>query len=382
MESRLRIAHIITTLGRGGAELMLYRLLTHSDPATFDSVVFGLAREGELVPQIEALGVPTLVLGMASGVPDPRCLWRVARELRRRRVQVVQTWMYHSDLLGGLAARMAGRIPVAWGIHHTTWDRETMKPATRACARLCARLSRALPSAIVCCSHLSQELHIRYGYDAGRCRVIPNGFDTEVFRPLPEARAEVRREHGLPPGAPLVGLIARFDSTKDHGTFVAAAERLHRALPEACFLLCGRQIQWDNETLAGWIDAAGLRPWFRLGGLRDDLPRIYSALDVNCSSSRTEAMPLAVGEAMACGVPCVVTDVGDSARLLGDTGRVVPAGDADALAGALREVLSLPPAVRGALGESARQRIQEHYSLASTMAQYSALWRDLARSRG
>jgi glycosyltransferase involved in cell wall biosynthesis len=382
----IRVTHVITGLATGGAEMMLYKLVSALDRAVFASDVVSLLPAGPIGEKIAALGVPVRSLGMQSGMPDPLAVARLAGWLRRRRPNVVQTWMYHADLVGGLAARLAGGVPVAWNIQQSNVDPRLVKRSTRATIAVCARLSRWLPTRIVCCAEVSRQVHVAQGYAADRMVLIPNACDLDRFRPDPAARAAVQEELGLSADAPLVGLVARFDPQKDHRTFVAAAARLRERLPAVQFLLCGDGIGWDNAALAGWLRAVGIAEACHLLGPRDDVPRIMAALDVAVlSSAYGEGFPNVLGEAMGCAVPCVATDVGDSARIVAATGRVVPPRDSAALAGALHEVLALDPAARQALGQAARQRVVEHFALPACVAQYAALYAKLAtgaRGRG
>jgi glycosyltransferase involved in cell wall biosynthesis len=362
--------------------MMLYKLLSRLDRAAFVAEVISLTDIGPMGEKIRALGVPVRSLGMSRGVPNPLGLLRLVRWLRRNPPQVIQTWMYHADLIGGLAARLAGRIPVAWGIQSSTLDPEGIKRRTIWIAAACARLSRWLPSRIVCAAESARQLHIELGYDADKVVVIPNAFDLAAFRPDPAARQSVRQELGIPDQAPLIGLMGRFHPQKDHRTFVKAASLLHRHRPEAHFLLCGDGVAWNNPELTGWIEAAGLRARFHLLGPRDDMARLNAALDIaSLTSIYGEALPNVLGEAMACGVPCVVTPIGDSSLLVGDTGKIVPPQDPPAVAEAWRSLIEAGPDARQQLGLTARRRIEEHYSLPTIVAQYERLYQRLARPR-
>jgi glycosyltransferase involved in cell wall biosynthesis len=245
----------------------------------------------------------------------------------------------------------------------------------------CARLSRWLPSRIVCCSEHARSAYERRGFAAGKLTVIPNGFDTGAFRPDPVARIEVRREIGVGPGAPLIGLVARYGPVKDHPNFLRAAARLLGRFPEAHFLLCGDGVDRENAALAAAIDSLGLRDRCHLLGPRRDVARIQASLDLATSSSISEAFPLALGEAMACGVPCVATDVGDSAAIVGETGRIVPPRASRALAEAWAELLELAPDVRARLGQAARSRILQGYDLTAIATRYENIYHDLLRGR-
>jgi glycosyltransferase involved in cell wall biosynthesis len=204
--------------------------------------------------------------------------------------------------------------------------------------------------------------------------VLPNGFDLEVFKPDPAARLSVRQELGLPEEALFIGLVGRFYPLKDHYNFIDAAARLRAELPEIHFLLCGEGITPENKELAEWVNASGIRAHCHMLGQREDIPRITAALDIACSSSYMEGFPNVIGEAMACGVPCVVTDVGDSALLVGDTGMVVPPKNPQALANAWRELIEMGPDRRASLGEAARRRVGESFSLPAIAARYEELY--------
>jgi glycosyltransferase involved in cell wall biosynthesis len=374
----MKVLHIITDLDTGGAEMMLFKLMQGLDRDRFAPMVVSLTDIGAVGERILSLGVPVTSLGMARGCVKSGDLRRLVNLLREEQPEVVQTWMYHADLLGGLAARLAG-VPVAWGIRQSNLDPAGTKRRTVGVARLCALLSRLVPARIVCGSEAAQRTHVALGYDERRCIVIPNGFDLDAFRPDPTARASVRSELGLAADSALIGLIARFDPQKDHGNFIRAAALLHQARPDAHFLLAGEGAASANDTLTSWIETAGLTNHCHLLGRRHDIPRLTAALDVATSSSFGEGFPNVVGEAMACGVPCVVTDVGDSAIIVGETSMVVPPRNAEALASAWLAVLSLTPEARQELGAAARSRVERHYGLAAVVRQYQTLYMDLAR---
>jgi glycosyltransferase involved in cell wall biosynthesis len=346
----VRVVHIISGLELGGAEMMLYQLLGGSDRERFQSEVVSMTEGGSVGERIGQLGIPVHALGMRRRLPTPWHLLPLIRVLRRARPDVIQTWMYHADLFGGVAARLAGRIPVVWGIHHTQLERES--------------------------SEATRRVHIQMGYAPDKMQVIPNGIDLDRFRPDPEARTSVRAELGLEPEAFLIGMVARFHPQKDHHTFVRAASLLADQ-PGVHFLLCGKGITGQNAELSGWIGGAGMGSRIHLLGLREDIPRVVAALDISTLSSRSEAFPLVVGEAMASGVPCVVTDVGDLAEIVGTAGVVVPPRDPEALAEAWNTVIGAGPEGRARLGELARKRIAERYSLQAAVMRYQDLYTSL-----
>lgn len=366
--------HVIVGLGQGGAETMLWRLLLQTDPARISSSVVSLSSEDALAPRIAQLGVPVYKLGLrslGSGLAGLVGFWRL---IRRIRPDVIQGWMSHGNL-AGLLARIAGsgHPALVWGIRQSIYDLAYEKPSTARLIRLSARLS-GQPQAIVYNSHAGRAHHEALGFSRGSGLVIPNGFDVSAFAPSSDARASLRRELNLPDDAPLVGIVGRFHPMKDHRTFINAAAAVLRSHPRCRFILVGPDVDRSNKALSGFLQDAGLSDAAHLLGIRDDMPRINAALDVAVSSSFTEAFPTAIGEAMSCGVPCVVTDVGDSARLVGDTGIVVPPRSPEKLASGIAGLLDLSFHDREALGARARVRVVSEYSLDNVANSYNSLY--------
>ena len=377
-QSMIRVMHIITGLALGGAETMLYRILCGMDTAQFENEVISLTDLGALTEKIRMARVPVRALGMKRSIPNPFPVVRLLRWIRASKPQVVQTWMHHANLIGGLAARLAGDIPVVWGIHQADLDPQLNKVLTIWTARGCARMSRRLPQCVVFCSQAALLFDTKLGYAAQRMEVIPNGFDLSEFRPDSAARLSLRKELGIAEDALVIGIAARFHPHKDHHNFIQAAGRLHALIPEVHFVLCGLGVTRDNPQLVKWIAEADIHDRCHLMGERLDTPRLFAAMDIATSSSVSEAFPLSVGEAMACGTPCVVTNVGDSALIVGETGRVVPHGNPDSLVEAWRELIEAGPCVRRHLGMTARLRIIQRFALPTVVERYQAIYAQLA----
>ena len=374
----IKVLHIITDLAVGGAETMLYRLLSGMDNTLFENEVISLTSLGETAEKIRTRGVPVHALGMKPGVPNPVPVARLFRWIRRSQPQVIQTWMYHANLIGGLTARLARHASVVWGIHHANLEPDVNKRLTIWIAEVCASMSKWLPSCVVFCSEAALRSHTLLGYAAKKMVVIPNGLDLNEFKPDPVARVSVREELGIGTEAIVIGIAARFHVLKDYRNFVQAAGRLRKRFSDVHFVMCGLGITPDNRELAQWIKEAGIRTHCRLLGEQRHIARLFSAIDIATSSSTSEAFPLSVGEAMACGTPCVVTDVGDSALIVGDTGRVVAPGNPDALATAWSELIEAGPRVRHHLGMAARCRVHQHFALASVVRRYESIYAQLA----
>lgn len=374
----MNLVLVITNLSTGGAEAVLLDLLRHIDRRKYKPSVVSLIGLGEVGPRIQALGIPVHVLGMSRGVPNPMMLLRLTMLLRRLQPDVVHTWMYHADLLGGLAARLAGCNRVVWGIHHCNLSKNLNKSSTLRVVKVNALLSRWLPAGMVACSTVAKEVHAAVGYAVDKLHIIPNGFDLSRFCPSDEARISVRAELGLPSDTPLVGLIARFDQQKNHFGFVEAAALAHAKRPDVHFLLAGTNVDRDNAALNGIIAARDLKAHMHLLGRRDDVPRLMAALDVLALSSHGESFGNVLCEAMACGIPCVTTDSGGPAEVVGDTGRVVAVGDMAALAQELVGVLNLPPDQKAELAARARARVVANYEIGHVTRLHEVLYERLA----
>ncbi len=373
----LRLVHLITSLQVGGAQAHLVKTVSRFRTDRIASTVISLVPGGRMAQELKAAGVSVLSLGMRPGWPGPLGFLRLVFLLRRLRPHVVQTYLYHADLVGFLAARAAGVPAIFWNVRQSSMEFSRYGRTTGLTARLCARLSPRVDRILVN-SRAGLAAHALLGYDPERMVVIPNGFELSRFRPHPPSSGEVRQELGLGPRARLVGMLARFDPQKDHETFLHAAGLLQARHPDAFFLLAGKGVTPDNPAFARLVAAAPVDPErLRLLGERPDPPRLLAALEVYVSSSAFgEGFANAIGEAMACGVPCVVTDVGDSADIVGDTGLVVPPRRPQGLAHALDAALSWPEVSRAARGVAARARIRENFDIDRIAAQVESLYLD------
>lgn len=377
----LKVVHVIGGLGIGGAESMLYRLVRTLTRKGIDSSVISLTDAGAIGPLIEELGLNLACLGLQRGRVTPSAFLRLRLILQSVRPDVVQTWMYHSDLLGGLAARTTGGIPVVWGIHHTTHDRSTTKRRTLAVVRACSAVSRWLPRRIICCSNASLHTHLELGYPENRMIVIPNGFDLDEFSPTNADSAGLRDELRIPAGAPLIVHTGRFHPQKDHRTLLGAIALLRREHADIHVLLCGSGVDEENRQLMEQIRTDDLESFVHLLGQRSDISRIVATATLAVSSSSGEAFPLVLGEAMASGTPCVTTDVGDSAEIVGSHGRVVPPRDPGRLAAAMAEILGMSATEREALGNAASESIRRRYGINEIAARYADVYHQAAHRR-
>ncbi|MBT4490150.1 MAG: glycosyltransferase, partial [Rhodospirillaceae bacterium] len=277
--SRIKVLHLITGLDTGGAEVNLQRLTGAMDGGRIENVVVSLTAPGPLSKTIRDQGVKVDAVGMSRSLPTPAALYRLYRILRAERPDVLQTWLYHSDLIGLLVGR-AARVPaIAWNIRCSDMGDEYRRGLNGALVRMLARLS-SRPDAVVTNSHAGRAEHAALGYRPRRWEVLENGFDLDTFKPRHDAPARLRRELGLPDGRILIGLVARYDPIKDHKGFLAAAAELLSSDGEVHFVLAGGDIDRNNRDLTALIDRLGLGERVHLLGRRDDMPELTAGLDI------------------------------------------------------------------------------------------------------
>lgn len=358
--------------------MSLLRLLSTMDRNRFQSTVTSMIPAGEVGHRIEKLGIAVRSLSLTRGTFPPSALWRLSQDLRRNRPDILMTWLYHSDLLGILAAKIA-RVPVTvWNIRASDMDMSRYGKLSGLTLRTCSLLS-SWPNAIVANSESGKAFHARLGYRPRRWEVIRNGVDSNLFRPDDAARERLRSEYAIGPGDTVVGVIARFDPMKDHENLLAAAQIVVRAAPECRFFLAGKGVSDDNPFFAQSLSGTLLSGRIRLFGERDDIPQFMAALDIACSPSCSEAFPNALAEAMSCGIPCVATNVGDSSDILAETGIVVPPRDAEALAQGLLKLIAMDKSGRASLGGAARRRICERFGLERFVRNYESFIADAVK---
>ena len=376
----MRVVHVISGLNQGGAEAMLEKLVQAGrrlDPDVLQSVVV-LGPLGIVGERLRASGVPVQALGMRMAPTSLPALHRLYTSLcAANDVLVVQTWLWHADLLGGLCARAAGNPLVVWNLRNSMPGNVSLKWTSTAVARLCALMSGRIPAAIVCNSSAAMKSHAAIGYRLDKCQIIPNGFDTRIVRRNETAGRTFRSSWGIADDQLLIGLVARVDPLKDHLNFIRAASLIAGRYPAARFVLVGDGTTTD-AAIADELRTRGLTDRFTLVGHQDDVPGVMSALDVFCLSSISEGFPNVLGEAMLCETPCVATDVGDTREILGEDRWVAPPASPERLAKCVSQLLDMPASQRREVGERQRTRTEHEFSIDAIWHRYLELYRRLA----
>jgi glycosyltransferase involved in cell wall biosynthesis len=371
----MRIVHIITALEQGGAEAMLEKLIRaarRADPQ-IDQEVISLGTAGTVGERLQSLGVRVTPLRIRGLLSLLRGSWKLHTCLRPTSNIVVQTWLYHADIIGGVVARVSGVRRVFWNLRQSVVRDTSMKFVTRTMLRLGALLSSAIPTKIVCCAAAARDSHVAIGYRRDKCVVIDNGFDTDALQRSEAGRAGLRSSLVVGDDEILIGVVGRLDPAKDHENFLLAAAEVAATVPNARFLLAGRGVDVDGDIQRS-IQTKGLGHRAILLGEQNDIAAVMSALDILVVSSRWEGFPNVLGEAMACETPCVTTDAGDARRILGDDRFVVPAGDSRALAQRMVSLCKLNETARRALGRCLRERVAGKFSITATWDSYRRLY--------
>jgi glycosyltransferase involved in cell wall biosynthesis len=379
LDKRPIITHIITGLSPGGAENFLLKLI--SSLKDFRHHVISLAPQEDnnfarlfhnAAESVTSLNLSTRNIFQVYKV------FSLIKLLKQQAPDLVQTWMYHANLLGGIAAK-ANKIPVIWNIRNSSLSKEVpevlkLNTVTNYIVKAGALLSNYIPDSIICCSHDAATLHQSWGYEENKFMIIPNGIDTERFRLQPELKNIVRKQWNLVEAKVVIGFVGRFHPQKDLPNFIKAARLFLLREPGARFVLCGTGITDENPIVKKLIENEGLCDRCHLLGKisSDEVHRVYNALDLLClPSSYGEAFPNVIAEAMACGVPCVGTDVGDTSLIIGDQGLIVPPKQPASLSEAWHKLLS------ASINPSAiRQRILDNFTLSASGNAYRGLYRD------
>ncbi|HRJ52868.1 MAG TPA: glycosyltransferase [Candidatus Thiothrix moscowensis] len=376
---RIRVVHIITNLSHHGSSMMLYRLMAHTDRSRFEPIVISLDRGDDFKEKISAHGIPVHTFNMSSSLSFGAHVVKLAHMLRKLSPDILQGWQYHGNLAVSLVSKLLPKPPVLlWNVRQTVYDIEQESNSNHWAIGFLRRLTNT-PARIIYNSWISEGQHTRLGYSEQKSQVIANGFDLQMFAPNAHSREIIRQQLEIPEKATVIGMIAHHQPAKNHRLFIEAAHLLARHDPDVHFILAGNRVTADNHDIATLLQRfPELHERLHLLGNRQDIPALLNSMDIfSLTSSSGEGFSNVVGEAMACGVPCIVTDVGDTPLLVGKTGETIKNATASSLAFAWLEWINAGEIWRQEQGQQARQRIQRHYRIQHIARQYQDIYESL-----
>lgn len=371
----MKIVHITTGLNNGGAEGVLYRLVTHDQDN--EHIVISMMDAGKYGPMLLDKGVKLYCLNMDQGKFSPKAIVKLYKILKKTKPNVVQTWMYHADLIGGIVAKSLGIKKVFWNIRHSNFDENHTKASTIKIAKINARLSSIVPKSIISCAEGAVESHVELGYNKDKIIVIGNGYDLSTFNINSNSRSAIREELNIGKH-PVLGMVGRYDPQKNHEGLLEALSLIKKQGYNFDLVLVGRDLNEKNKELLHKIKKLDLYDQVHLLDQRSDIPNIMNALDIHIlSSSYGEGFPNVIAEAMACGTPCIATDIGDSALIIGDSGWIVSENNSEELANAIiKGFQEKENEQKWAIKiKSARKRILDNFDIEIMVEKYNNVWR-------
>jgi glycosyltransferase involved in cell wall biosynthesis len=371
------IFHVITGLDRGGAETMLLKLIRATDARQYRHVVFVLTNSSAMLPEFREQGIDVRKLNVRGVGSLLRALLTTRRAVVSERPVVLMSWLHHADLFAALLKLMHPSLRFVWNIRCSKLSPTELPWGNILLVRLLAFLS-FIPAAVATNSIAGRNEHAAIGYRPRRWVILPNGFDTNAFKPDKAAGMVLRLTLGLGQQNFVVGMVGRYHPMKGYGLFAEAAAIVRRRNPDIRFVMIGSGLSKENTALTKLLDHHGIGGITELLGERKNVPELMNALDVLLSTSTSEGFPNVIGEAMSCGIPCVATDVGDCRSVIGDSGLTVEAGSAMAVAEALERLATMPREQLSVLGMSARRRIEEHFGMPAVLRRYQDLFDEFA----
>ena len=370
----MKILHIITSLLDGGAEGVLYRLCTND--TNNEHMVISLRGKGKYGELLTNQGVKVLTLNMKPKKFSIFAFLKLIKILKNENADIIQTWLYHADFLGGIAARLAGKKNLIWNIRHSDFNKKYTKKSLVILIKILSKLSYFLPKKIISCSKNSIKLHTNIGYQSNKMNYVPNGYDLQMFKPNPQRKLLIKNKFNIKNRFTLLGNIARFHPQKDHVNLLQALSIVKKnKIPFKCILV-GFGIEKKNKILNNLIQKFNLKNELILLGQQSKINVIMNEIDVNIlASGYGEAFPNVVAEAMASGTPCVVTDVGDSSLIVGDTGWVTRTSNSKELANNIKKAINKSKSKKwNYLCLKARKRIVKKFSIKKMIVSYNKIW--------
>lgn len=368
------IFHIITGLGNGGAEGVLYRLCTKDKK--YRHIVISLTTGGKYKTLLEKKNIKVLSCNFKKTKLNIKEFYKILKLFDYYKPDIIQGWMYHGDLIASVISIFRKNKNLYWNIRNSTLDKKARNFITTFLTmKLCALISHKLPKKIICCSNNSINYHISQGYKKSIFEYLPNGINTDIFKPNKLLKTQIKRKLNIKNNLFIFGTVARFDEQKDHKTLIMALKLLKEKSKNFKVLLIGKDLTSKNHKIVRLIDEYSLRENILLLGERDEINELMCFIDCHVlSSSYGEAFPNVIAEAMACSTPCIATNVGDSKNIIGEFGWTTDIKDPISLSQKMYHVMNLQKIDLFKIGQLARDRIIDLYSLDRMVSSYQNIY--------
>lgn len=355
----LSVFLLVRSLESGGAERQLVELARSLQERGHGVTIATFYRRGPLIADVERAGIPLVDLEKSGRWEILKFLVRARGALRLAHADVLYSFLGGANILAAAMRSATPRTKLVWSVRSSDVDLSRYDWLHRLSFRI-ERLLSGTPDLIIANSHAGRDHAVANGFPLHRIEVVPNGIDTQRFRPNPALRRKQRLAWGLADHQIAVGVLARLDPMKGQEAFLQAAAQVAKLRHDLRFFCVGSGP--EESRLKRLASGLGIQKEVQFTGAAHDPVASLNGFDICCSPSLSEGFSNAIAEAMSCGVPCVVTDVGDSAKIVGDLGIVVPPSDPDALANAiLKAVTGLSQAQK----KRARERIVSNFSVAA-----------------
>lgn len=371
----MHVLHIITGLSDGGAEAILYRMCKFDKE--YKHTVISLMGEQKYGPMLTNIGVDVYTLDFPKGKIRLLGLYKLYKFIWQIKPDVVQTWLDHADLIGGVIARLAGIKNIVWSVHHTALVIGESRLSTICISKINVFLSYFIPKKIIYCAEESRIAQEKIGYKKTKGQVVRNGYDIEGFVQNKYLGENFRNELGISINDLLIGHVGRYDPQKDLNNLIEAFALLNRDNFDFHAVIIGTDLDYNNQDLVCMLNKNGLEERVNLQGRRNDIVAVMNGIDLFVLSSRSEAFPNVLNEAMLCGTPCITTNVGDAREIVGDTGWVVRPKDPQVLAKTILQAAKEKQSNNNAWLQreaACRQRVVENFSLNEMLKKYKEVW--------
>jgi glycosyltransferase involved in cell wall biosynthesis len=367
----VKIIHIITGLGDGGAEHILYKICRYDH--LNEHIVISLKRFGKYFKLLNKLDVKVYSLNI--NIFSIFQFFKLIKILRLLKPDLVQTWLVHGDFVGSIAAKLAGIQNIVWNVRYSNLERKNTKFTTFVLVKILAKLSHIIPKSVIVVSKSTKFFCINFGYNKKKLCLISNGYDLNILKPLSNQKLYFQKKLKIKKNVPIIGLVARYHPVKDHFNLLQALSIMKSKNINFYCVLVGSNINNSNVKLISEIKRLKLSNFIKLIETNNNIVQVMNGLNIKILCSKREGFPNVVAEAMACGTPCIVTDVGDAALIVGKTGWIIPPNNpiklAEAINKAINEMITKNWSKRC---NQSRIRIEKKFDISKMIASYNKEW--------